>query len=79
MEILVKVVPGSKKIQVAHEWKDLLTWRDIYKINLTAKPVNNQANKQLLEVIAEYFWVKKRFVSLDKGASSRLKLVRIEK
>ena len=50
MEILVKVVPGSKKIQVAHEWKDLLTWRDIYKINLTAKPVNNQANKQLLEV-----------------------------
>ena len=79
MEILVKVVPGSKKIQVQLEWEDLLTWRKIYKVNLTAKPIKWEANKQLQEVLADFFWVKKRFVEIDKGATSRLKLVRIEK
>ena len=79
MEILVKVVPGSKKIQVQSEWEDLLTGRKIYKVNLTAKPIKWEANKQLQEVLAEFFWVKKRFVEIDKGTTSRLKLVRIEK
>ncbi len=79
MEILVHVVPWSKKIKVSQEGKDLLTNRPIYKINLTAKPVNGEANKQLIEVVADYFKVKKRFVNLEKGNTSRLKLIKIEK
>ena len=77
IEILVQVVPGSKKISVEESWKDLLTWRTIYKVKLTAKPINWQANKQLQEVLADFFWVKKRFVEIDKWATSRLKLVKI--
>ena len=78
MEILIKVIPWSKKIQVKEEWQDLLTWRTIYKVNLTAKPINWEANKQLIEVLADFFKTKKRFINLDKWATSRLKLVRIE-
>jgi uncharacterized protein YggU (UPF0235/DUF167 family) len=77
MEILIKVIPWSKKIDVVKEWKDLLTNRDVYRIKLTAKPVNNQANEQLIEVLSKYFKVKKRFIFLDKWATSRLKLVKI--
>ena len=79
MEILVQVVPWSKKISVEENGKDILTWRTIYRVKLTAKPVNGQANKQLQEVLADYFKVKKRFVEIDKGATSRLKLVKITK
>jgi len=79
MEILVKVIPNSKKIQVKFEWKDLLTWREIYKVNLTAKPIKWEANKQLQEILADFFDVKKRFVRIDKWTTSKLKLIRIEK
>jgi uncharacterized protein YggU (UPF0235/DUF167 family) len=77
MEILVKVIPWSRKIEVLKEWKDLLTWKDVYKIKLTAKPVNQEANKQLIQVIADYFKTKKRFVKIHKWTTSRLKLVKI--
>ena len=77
MEILIQVVPGSKKISVEEQWKDLLTNRTIYKVKLTAKPINGEANKQLLEVLSDFFKVKKRFIEIDKWATSRLKLVKI--
>jgi len=77
MEFLVKVIPWAKKMDVHLEWKDLLTDRDIYKIKLTAKPIDGEANKQLIEVISKFFNVKKRFIQIDKWATSRLKLVKI--
>ena len=77
MEFLVHVIPWSKQISVQKEWKDLLTNRDIYKVKLTAKPINGEANKQLIEVITDFFKTKKRFVEIDKWATSRLKLVKI--
>jgi len=72
------VIPGSKQISVQEEWKDILTNRPIYKIKLTAKPINGEANKQLIEVISDFFKVKKRFVEIDKWATSRLKLVKLK-
>ena len=77
MEFLVHVIPWSKQILVQEDGKDLLTNRIIYKIKLTAKPINWEANKQLIEVISDYFKVKKRFINIDKWATSRLKLVKI--
>jgi len=78
MEFLVHVIPGSKQISVQEEWKDILTNRTVYKIKLTAKPINGEANKQLIEVISDFFKVKKRFVEIDKWATSRFKLVKID-
>jgi len=79
MEFLVHVIPWSKQILVKEDGRDLLTNRVIYKIKLTAKPINWQANKQLIDVIADFFKVKKRFIKIDKWTTSRLKLVKIEK
>jgi len=77
MEILVKVIPWSKKIKIISFWKDELTGKSIYKVKLTAKPINNQANKQLIEVLEKYFNTKKRFISITRGDTSKLKSVKI--
>ena len=77
MEILVKVIPWSKKIEIIQLWKDLLTNKDVYKVKLTAKPVNNQANKQLIDVLVKHFNTKKRFIFIDKWNTSKLKLIKI--
>ncbi len=77
MEILVKVIPSSKKIDVIYEWKDSFTNKDIYRIKLTAKPINNEANKQLIKVLEKYFHIKKRFISILKWDNSKLKYVKI--
>jgi len=79
MEILVNIIPWAKKILVKEEWKDLLTWRPIYKIKLTAKPIDWEANKQLIEILTDFFKVKRRFIHLDKWQTSRTKLIIIDK
>lgn len=77
MEILVKVIPNSKNIEIFEEWNDLLTNRAVYRVKLTAKPVDNQANIQLIGTISEYFNVKKRFVRIVKWENSKSKLIKI--
>lgn len=78
MEILVKVIPWSKKIDITYEWKDIIFNKDVYKIKLTAKPVNNDANKQLIEVLEKYFKIKKRFITIKQGKTSRIKIIQID-
>ena len=58
-------------------WKDELTGKNIYKIKLTAKPINHQANNQLIEVLEKYFNTKKRFISITRGGTSKLKSIKI--
>lgn len=79
MEILVKVNPWTKNINISKFGFDELTKLEIYKINLTAKPVDNAANKQLVQVLAQYFQVKTKSVSIQKWQTSKLKKVKIEK
>lgn len=77
MEILVRVIPWTKKINVQAMGNDELTGKKIYKIKLTAKPINHEANKQLVEVLVKYFNTKKRFVEILKWDTSKLKKVKI--
>ena len=70
MEIQVKVVPRAKQNKVKKDGQ-------IYKVYLTAPPVDNKANQLLLEVLAEFFDVPKGKVSIIRGHSSRQKLIRI--
>jgi len=48
-----------------------------YKVRLTAAPVDNAANEQLVEVLAKQFGVPKRSIEIISGAQSRLKRIRI--
>ncbi len=67
--IAVEVKPRASKIKVQFFEKNK------YKIWLTAQPVNNQANRQLLEVLSGYFGVSKSFLEIKKGKNSFKKLV----
>lgn len=78
MKILISVIPWSKKIDVKKTWTDLLTSNPTYRVKLTAKPIDGKANKQLIPVLADYFWVKKRQINLLKGGNNRLKLIKID-
>lgn len=67
----IKVVPNAKKNEVIQEVDHL-------KIKVNAPPVEGKANKVLIEVLAEYFNVKKSAIRIIKGEKSRDKVVMIE-
>lgn len=71
MVISVKVVVRSKKTFLK-ESKDNIT------IYLNTAPVNGQANKALVKLLAEHFKVAKSNITIIKGLKSRYKTIKIE-
>jgi uncharacterized protein (TIGR00251 family) len=45
------------------------------KVQVTAPPVEGEANRALIELLASSFKVKKKDIEIVKGASSRTKVV----
>jgi len=72
MEILVTVVPNSKKIEVVRVDKKS------YKIRVDASPVGGKANKKLIEILSYYFNVPKSSISIKRGIKSRKKIIKID-
>ena len=68
-KIVVEVKTNSKEIKV-----EKIT-DNVYKIKLTTSPVNGQANKQLIEVLAQYFKVAKSQIEIKSGQTSKTKVV----
>jgi hypothetical protein len=66
----VRVVPKSSRAYVKEEAKSL-------KVYLTRPAQDNEANAQLIEVLAEYFKVKKYQVAIIQGLKSKNKVVKI--
>jgi hypothetical protein len=73
MRIYVKVIPRSSKNSVEK------ISQGEYKVKLTAPPVDGEANKMLIKVMAEYFGVSKGLIEIIGGKSTRKKLVEILK
>ena len=71
MRIYVKVIPRSSqnKVEKISEGE--------YKVKLTAPPVDGEANKMLVEILAKHFEVPKSLVLIIGGKSTRKKLVEI--
>lgn len=68
----VKVKPNSKKgPQVILEQPNTLT------VYLREKPVDGEANRALIRVLANYFRVPKTMIAIKSGQSGRQKLVEI--
>ncbi|RMG03246.1 MAG: YggU family protein [Nitrospirae bacterium] len=67
--IQVKVEPRSSRTEVAGVHGEAL------KVKLTAPPVEGKANKQLIEVLADHFNIKKRDVEVLRGETGRLKTI----
>ena len=62
----VKVVPNSSKNSISNEGEFL-------KIKLTAPPVDNKANKALIEYLSKQLKIPKTSIELKSGATSKNK------
>ena len=71
MIINVKVIPSAKKNMIKEE-------KELFKVYLTVPATEGRANKALIELLAEYFSVKKRQVVITKGLHSRQKVINIK-
>lgn len=67
----VRLLPGSSRNEVAG-WRE-----DALCIKLTARPVENAANRALIEFLADLLRLKKNQVEIVSGHKSRDKLIRI--
>ena len=73
MKLLIKVIPNAKQNAVVEDFIDLLGQR-ILKIKTTQPPEDGKANKAVIEILAQYFAVKKNSIELISGATSRNKV-----
>lgn len=67
----VKVEPRSSRAEVCGNIGDSL------KVKLTSPPVDGEANKQLIEVLAKTYGVKKSAITIIKGERAKKKTVKI--
>jgi uncharacterized protein (TIGR00251 family) len=69
--IEVKVEPRSSKKGISGIMDNVL------KVKLTAPPVDNEANKQLIEILSDLTGVRKSGIKIIKGLTSKKKTVEI--
>jgi uncharacterized protein (TIGR00251 family) len=72
MRVSVLVVPNARKNGVVEEGDHL-------KVYVRAPPVKGKANEAVIEVLAEFFGVKKGDIRIISGERSREKVVEIRK
>jgi uncharacterized protein len=71
MKKQVEIKPNAKTQQLVTESDGSLT------AYLKSSPVDGKANKELIQVLAEFFDVSKSDISIKQGLSSRMKLIEI--
>ncbi len=49
-----------------------------YEIAIKAKPEKGKANKEIIELLAKFFNIKKNQITIVKGHKSRQKIIQIE-
>jgi uncharacterized protein (TIGR00251 family) len=71
MRVSILVVPNAERNEVVEE--------DHLKVYVRAPPVKGKANEAVIEVLAEFFGVKKSDIRIISGERSREKVVEIRK
>jgi uncharacterized protein (TIGR00251 family) len=70
--IQIQIHPGAKKNEV-------LRFQDgVWHLKIAAPPVEGKANKELIEFLSEILGVSKSRITIDKGITSRRKLIVVE-
>ncbi len=73
MRITVRVVPRAKKREIKRQSDGS------YRVKVLSPPIDGRANKEVVEVIAKEFDVKRSQVFIIKGEKTRDKLIEIKK
>lgn len=76
MKIHIHLVPWSKSNSIDKIWIDLLGF-EVYKVKISAKPIDWQANKALIEYLSQFFDKPKRNINIVSWFTSREKIVEI--
>ncbi|MFM2072958.1 MAG: hypothetical protein RLZZ623_3222 [Actinomycetota bacterium] len=71
-EFDIHVRPGSRRTSIDGIHDDVLA------VRVSAPPADGRANEAVCELLATAFGVRRSIVSIDRGAASRRKHVRIE-
>lgn len=69
--ITVEVKTNAKQILV-----EKIT-EHIYKVRLSATPIAGKANKQLIDILSDYFKISKSQVEIKSGKSSKNKIINL--
>ncbi len=70
-ELLIRVVTGARRSEIADATGDIL------RVRLAAPAVEGKANDELIRFFAEWFDVRLSAVEIVSGAKSRTKRVRV--
>ncbi|MEM0466490.1 MAG: DUF167 domain-containing protein [Candidatus Thermoplasmatota archaeon] len=68
------IIPGSNKVCFPAGYN---TWRKCIEVRLVSNPQDNQANKELLRIIASFFAIPLQDLSIVSGKKSREKIVEL--
>lgn len=71
MRIYIKVSPRSSKKEI------IKISEGEYRVRLTAAPVEGEANKMLIGMLADHFGVSKSRIEIVGGKSAKIKIVDI--
>lgn len=74
--ISAKVIPQSKKNAVEQVVMETPVSVSL-KIRITAPPVDGKANQAVIDILSDYFSVKKAAVEIIKGHTSRQKIIKV--
>lgn len=69
--IKIKIVPNSSK-------NDIILEEEFIKVKVTAQPIENKANKALIEYLSKRFKVPKTLIEILKGDTSKEKTLLIK-
>lgn len=72
MRINIIAIPGSKTHEI------IKIDENSYRVKIDAPAIEGEANKRLIEILAEYFNVQKFSVKILKGFKNRNKIVSID-
>ena len=71
LKIKVKIIPNSSK-------NDIIIEGDSVKVKLTAQPIENKANKALVEFLSKTVKVPKSSIEIVRGLTSKEKTLLIK-
>ncbi len=72
VRISIHVHPGAKQNAIVR------LENGVWHIKIAASPVEGKANRELIEFISEVLGVSKSRITIEKGTTSRRKLIMVE-
>lgn len=69
--IKIRISPNASKNQI-------MLGNEIIKLKVTAQPIENKANKALIEFLSKYFSVPKSKIKITKGLTSKNKTIEFD-